>query len=107
MFLGGQVYLCDVQLLSHILGLPLCGLQTRLSTLASLDRFLELFRQPHMFLLEGSIGLLNLETRVGLGLNLLAGVPDPLLNYIYLLSNLHKKGKGVMKVSAYINEHVT
>ena len=43
---------------------------------------------------------------MGLSLNLILGVPNLLLGYVYLLGNLHKNDKGVMKINAYMNEHM-
>ena len=45
-----------------------------------------------MLLFQGSESLLDLEARVGLGLNLVVRVPDPLLSDINLLGNLNIVG---------------
>ena len=47
-----------------------------------------------MLFFQGSESLLNLKTGVGLSLDLVTGIPNPLLNYINLLGNLHKSSKG-------------
>ena len=49
-----------------------------------------------MLFFKGSQRLLNLKTGVGLSLNLVMSVPDPLLDYINLLDNLLKSNKGVI-----------
>ena len=45
-----------------------------------------------MLLFQGSVSLLDLEARVGLGLNLVIRVLDPLLGDVNLLGNLHISG---------------
>ena len=55
-----------------------------------------------MFLLKVPQSLLNLIMGVGLSLNFIPGVPDPLLGYIDLLDNLRKSSKGVIKIYLHI-----
>ena len=63
-----------------------------------ITQFLVLFSQ-------GSKGLLNLKTGVGLSLDLITGIPDPLFDYINLLGNLHKSSKKKKhKIYTYVNK---
>ena len=45
-----------------------------------------------MLLFQGSESLLDLKVRVGLGLNLVVRVPNPLLSDVNLLGNLNISG---------------
>ena len=55
----------------------------------------QLVVQLHLLLLEGSQGLLNLSTGVGLSPSLIAGVLNPLLDHKNLLGDLYKNDKGI------------
>ena len=66
-----------------------------------LIHLLQLIGKLHLILLKGSEGLLNLSTGVGLGLNFIIGILDPVLGYKNLLGNLHKSSKKVIKRKNY------
>ena len=48
-----------------------------------------------MFFVKGPKGLFNFKVGVGLSFDFIASVPDPLLNYKNLLSDLHDNSKAV------------
>ena len=87
-----------------VLGLGLNIFQTHQGTLALSFRKGQLIAQLLRLFFQGSKSLLNLTAGVGLSLNLVMGIPDPLLNYINLLGNLYKSSKGVIKIYTYANK---
>ena len=56
-----------------------------------------------MLFFKGSKSLLNLKMGLGLNLNLVMSVPNPLLGNVNLLGNLRISSKGVIK-NIYIYE---
>ena len=89
-----------------VLGLGLNIFQTHQGILALSFRKGQLIAQLLVLFFQGSKSLLNLKARVGLSLNLVTGIPNPLLGYINLLGNLHKSGKRVIKIYTHVNKHV-
>ena len=103
LFLGGQLNFHYVEQLALVLGLGLSVFQTGQGTRTFPFGDGQLIAQLLVLLFQGSKSLLNLKTRVGLSLNLVTGIPDPLRSYINLLGNLHKSSKQVIK-NIYIYE---
>ena len=89
-----------MQLLEHILGLPFRGLQARLDTITSLDSFFNLLGQALLLLPKDSNNFLSRKAGLDISIHLLSGVPNPLLDHIDLLGNLHKGSGRVIKTNA-------
>ena len=93
--LDGQFYLSHMKLLALVLDLGLCTLQKGFGTQMCPLQSGQLVGQLHLLLLEGSQGLLNLSTGMGLSPSLIAGVPNPFIGHKNLLGDLYKNDKGI------------
>ena len=101
MLLCGELYLNEIELLALVFSFVLGILQPRLDAFPRLLLYSKLSSQLLVFLLQGSQGLGDLGSVVGLNPSLIPSVLDPFLRYKNLLGNLHKNDKGILCKNIY------